>query len=166
VAARDRIRVDGPFAMPAMAVVLSFVGIVLLPMTWYLLFWHPAWVWMYWFDPEKIPTLAVIPLGIAIAGMVLIGYHIGGRLMRQRHRARVGLYIVIAGALIVLIGAVVTWNAVGYVGTYEEWKGKRALPLMEVKLGYVMVAMVLGIAVASAFAATELNRDSRRVRSR
>ena len=58
------------------------------------------------------------------------------------------------------------WNRLGNYGTYVEYMDERALPIMSVKLGYVLVAMGFGAAVAAGIVAVELMRDSRRVRSR
>ena len=51
-------------------------------------------------------------------------------------------------------------------GSYRDWEGGRALDLMDVKLGYVLAALVPGIVAAAGYVALELFRDSRRVRSR
>lgn len=165
--ARDRIRADGPFASPSFLVVLMFAAIVLLPMTFYLYVWHPAWAWMYFVDPDNVPGLAIIPLCFLHAGLLIGGWYLAARLIRVG-RGRVVLYILATGGFIVLLGGVLAWSRLGYVGTFAEYwdEPRRALPIMQVKLGYVMIAMVLGFAVAAGMAALELVRDSRRVRSR
>jgi hypothetical protein len=167
VCARDRVRADGPFASPSFLVVLLFTGILLVPMTFYFYVWHPAWTWMYLVDPDRIPALAVIPLVFLHGAFVIGGWYGGARLIRAG-RARAAMYSIGVGGAVVLVATVTAWGRLGHVGTYQEFwdTPSRALPMMEVKLGYVMVAMVLGLAVAAGSVAVELVRDSRRVRSR
>jgi hypothetical protein len=165
VAARDRIRADGPFAQPAFTVVMLFTGVIIAPFTLYLYVAHAAWTWMYLLDPDKVPSLTLIPLLVLHGGMVVVGWYIGGRLVRAS-KSRVALYAAAATLLLLLLLVFPLWGRLGIYGTYDEYRERLALPLMEVKLGYVLVALMLGVAVAGAFAGLELLRDSRRVKSR
>jgi hypothetical protein len=165
VCARDRIRADGAFAAPSFVVVLLFTGLLLLPMTFYFYVWHPAWTWMYLLDPGRLPTLAVVPLVVMHGAVLIGGWYAGARLIRAG-KSRAAAYAVAGLTGVVLLATIVTWRRIGWVGTYEEFRDARALPIMEVKLGYVMAAMIIGMAVAIGSVAIELVRDSRRVRSR
>ena len=67
---------------------------------------------------------------------------------------------------VVLIGVLLSWQRLGHYGTYSEYGQGRSLPIMDVKLGYVLVTLVVGTFVSATILAIELLRDSRRVRSR
>jgi hypothetical protein len=163
--ARDRLRADGPFAYPAFPLVAAFAGIVVAPLTLYFYTVHAAWSWMYLVDPAGLPGLLIIPLLILHGGVVLAGFYLGARLVKAG-RERQLIYAVVAVAVVVVGGAALAWGRLGRYGTYLEFHDGRALALMEVKLGYVMVGVVLGIAAAAGFTALDLLRDARRVRSR
>jgi hypothetical protein len=60
----------------------------------------------------------------------------------------------------------ISWRRLSRYGSYDDFADGRALPIMDVKLGYVLVALVLGVAIAAFFAGFEIAQDSRRVRSR
>jgi hypothetical protein len=83
-----------------------------------------------------------------------------------RDKPKLAGFLVGSGALVVLIGVLLSWSRLGHYGTYTEYGQGRALPIMEVKLGFVLVALVVGTFVSAAILAVELLRDSRRVRSR
>ena len=78
----------------------------------------------------------------------------------------VGLYVLAAGGAGLLAAVALAWGRIGRYGTYGEFHGGRALPILEVKLGYVLVALVAGVGIAAGYVAMELRRDSRRVRVR
>ena len=51
-------------------------------------------------------------------------------------------------------------------GSYETFRAGRALPLGDVKLGYVLVAVTIGLWGSIAYVGLELWRDGRRAASR
>ncbi len=160
-------RAEGPFASPAFPLVAIFVGVILAPVTLYLYLAHPAWSWMYLVDPSGVPGLAMVSILVAHGGMTLGGWYGGARLVRAgKRKEQIGLYILAGGSLLLLVTIAASWGRVGRYGTYDEFHDGRALALMEVKLGYVLVALLLGIGAAAGFVALELMRDSRRVRVR
>ena len=146
---------------------MMFVGIVVVPFTLYLYAAHPAWMWMYLVDPDRVPGLALIPFLVLHGGMVVAGWYTGARLVRS-NKTRAAIYSAGGGAALVLLMVIPLWGRLGLYGTYEAFidQPTRALPIMEVKLGYVLVALILGAGAAALFVALELSRDSRRVRSR
>jgi len=145
--------------------VLIFLGLVLAPSTLYLYIAQPAWAWMYLLDPDNVPGLALLPILVGHLAFVLFGWFLGGRLVK-RGSTRVGLWICGGGALFVIVASMIAWNRMGMVGTHEQFLESRALPIMQMKLGYIMVAMVLAVLGASGYVLMELSRDSRRVRAR
>jgi hypothetical protein len=160
------VRAEGPFAWPAFPLVAIFIGVVLTPVTLYLYLAHPAWSWMYLFDPGDITGLTMASL-LAHAGMVMAGWYGGSRLLRaDKKKDLVAVYLLVGGALVAMVAIGLSWGRIGHYGTYVEFHDGRALELMEVKLGYVLVALALGVATAAGFVGLELMRDSRRVRAR
>jgi hypothetical protein len=160
------VRAEGPFAWPAFPLVAIFIGIVLTPVTLYLYLAHPAWSWMYLFDPGDITGLTMASL-LGHAGMVMAGWYGGARLLRaDKKKHLIAVYLLIGGALAAMVSIALFWGRIGRYGTYAEFHDGRALELMEVKLGYVLVALALGVATAAGFVGLELMRDSRRVRAR
>jgi hypothetical protein len=160
------VRAEGPFASPAFPLVAIFIGVVLTPVTLYLYLAHPAWSWMYLFDPSGVTGLTMASL-LAHAGMVVAGWYAGVRLVRAgKKKELVALYVLAGGTVLALVAIVLFWGRIGRYGTYVEFHDGRALQLMEVKLGYVLVALALGVATAVGFVGLELMRDSRRVRAR
>jgi hypothetical protein len=165
--ARDRVRSGGPFASPAFGLVAIFVGVVLLPMTLYLYLAHPAWSWMYLIDPAGVPGLVLVTLLLAHGGAALGGWYLGARLIRAGKRyEQIAAYGLAGASAVLLLLVSLAWGRIGRYGSYDEFHDGRTLSLVEVKLGYVLVALLVGTAVAAGFVALELMRDSRRVRAR
>lgn len=158
-------RADGPFAQPATAIVLMFLGLILAPITFYLYAAHGAWTWMYLVNPEAVPGFAILPLVVAHSGIVLLGWYVGARLI-MAGKIQVVAYAASGAAAICFLGLLILWGRLGRYGTYLEFEQGRALPIMDVKLGYVLVAIGVGVIASAAFVAFELLLDGRRVKSR
>jgi hypothetical protein len=163
--ARDRVRADGPLAAPAIRVLLVFTGMVVVPFTLYLYAIHPSWTWMYLVDPSELSGLVVVPAVCAHGGVLLGGWYLGSKLVRAGKVALAG-YLAAGGGLLVLLGTALLWGRLGRYGSYQDYLDERAIPIMQHKLGYVLVVMVVGGLIAASFVAVELVRDSKRVRSR
>jgi hypothetical protein len=163
--ARDRIKADGPFATPAFHLVVMHAAAVVAPVALYFYAAHPAWAWMYWVDPDKISGLAVIPLMVGHAALVIGGWYVGAIMIR--HNAA-GALLYIAGALalmilvIVVLGSDRLATATDYVG-YPKGAG---VGLLQVKLGFAFVVALLALFGSAVYVAIELGRDGRRVRAR
>jgi len=142
-----------------------FIGMILVPITFYLYVAHPSWAWMYLIDPDHIPGFAILPLVVAHAAMVAIGWYAGARLIEAKRDKVVG-YLALGGAFLTVLAVVLSWGRLGHYGTYREFHDGRSLPIMDVKLGYVLVALVFAIASSAGFMAVELVRDGRRAVSR
>jgi hypothetical protein len=159
------VRADGPFAAPAFPLVVIFIAIVLTPIALYLYLAHPDWSWMYLIDPADVPGLAIVPLLVLHGGFVVVGWYVGARLIRTS-RDRVALYALAGAALVVVLLVLIAWGRIGRYSSYDDFHAGRSLKILEVKLGYVLVGLALGIAAAAAYVCLELSRDSRRVRTR
>ena len=155
--AKDRIRVDGPFATPAFLLLLIYLGVAVLPATLYLYLAHSAWSWMYIVDPDNVPALAVVPMLVVHGGVLVAGWYGGAWLLRNDRRSVVLYTIGGASAVVALLVLILR----GRLGRYGETAG-----LLEVKLGYLLIALALAVGVATTYTALELVRDSRRVRAR
>ncbi len=163
--ARDRVRVDGPFATPAFVLVLLFVGAIVAPAALYLHLAHTAWSYLYLLDPDKLPHLAIVPLLAFHGGFVVGGWYLGARLLRADRR-RPAAYVAGIGGLCFVASLAIFSARLGSYGTYSDYQNGSTYGLFEVKLGYVLVTLVLAVGVSAGFVALELIRDSRRVRAR
>jgi len=138
-----------------------FVG----PVTLYLYAAHPAWSWMYLIEPGTIPGLFVLPMTVGQSVAILLAWYVGGILIRTG-RQRALAWSALAGVFLALLLAAVGHHRLGSYGSYEDFATGHTLGLMDVKLGYVLIAIVLGTVAAGGYLSLELLRDSRRVRAK
>jgi hypothetical protein len=87
--ARDRVRADGPFAAPAFPLVALHAATVVAPVALYFYAVHPAWSWMYWVDPKVVSGVAVLPLMVGHAGLVIAGWYVAAVALRGGGRGAV-----------------------------------------------------------------------------
>ena len=139
----------------------GFIG----PLTLYLYAAHPAWSWMYLVEPGSVHSLAVLPMTIGQAVAVLMAWYVGATLIRADKQRALGIASA-AGAGIVALFILLARGRLGSYGSFEDYAEGRTLGLMDVKLGYVLVAIGLGVCAAALYLAYVLLRDSRRVRTR
>lgn len=158
---RERIRIDGPFAAPAFWLVLTFAGVILIPVALYLYAAHPAWSWMYMVDPENVPSILLLPLLVGHGLVFLGGWWVGGKLIRA-HKTMPAIYGLLGGSVVLAVLTLLSWGRLGSYGTYSEFTDDRALNIMEVKLGYVLIVIFLGLGAAAVMVALQLLNDSRR----
>lgn len=144
---------------------LIFLGVVLVPTTLYLYWAHPAWSWLYLVDPGSVPGLAVVPVLVVLGGVFVGGWYLGARLIRS-DRGPIAAYVSAGGMALFMLLVLLLRGRLGSYGTYTEFQADTAAPLLERKLGWVLMALALGFAVSAGFTALELLRDSRRVRAR
>ena len=151
---------------PPLALVGTFVAILLWPTTAYLYLAHPDWSWLYLVDTDHVPRLVVVPLVAAATAAVGVGYWGAARLLAVVADRR-ALPAALAGlGAIVLLLAFLARERLLHDGSYGEYHAGRALPLFDVKLGYALVAVAVGVIGAAAFVAWELSQDGRRAQSR
>ena len=140
-------------------------AVVIAPVALYFYAVHPAWALMYWVDPAKVSGLAVLPLRVLHAGLVIGGWYGAGLLLR-RNQQPVALYI---GGGITLALLVLVIAGIGRISTaadYLGWETRQGKALFEVQLGWAFVISLLAMFGSAVYVAIELARDGRRVRSR
>jgi hypothetical protein len=159
------VRVDGPFASPAFPLVLVFLGVIALPTSLYFYLVHPAWSWLYLVDPALVPGIMIVPVMVAHGGALLGAWLAGAAVIRaDRDRALLGA---LGGATVALVAVgMLLSERLGAYGGYEVYQAGAAVGLLEVKLGYVLIAILLGLGAAAGYVAVELLRDSRSARQR
>ena len=163
--ARDRIRADGPFAAPAFQLIALHAGAIVAPVAAYFYAVHPAWAWMYWLDPDKLSGVAVLPLMVGHAMLVVGGWYLAALLIRRGYQ---GALFYVAGAigLILLMLVVAGVQRLTTAADYQGWKTKSGVSLFEVQLGWAFLVSLMALFGSAIYIAIELGRDGRRVRSR
>jgi hypothetical protein len=163
--ARDRIRADGAFAGPAFLFVVLHATVVIAPVALYFYAVHPAWAWHYWVDPAHVPILALVPLVVAHAGLVVAGWYGGARLLR-RERRDVALYLLGALSLAFLLATGLLFHRLTTDASYAAYHRGEGASFLEVELGWAVVTSLMATAGSAVYIAIELHRDGRRVRAR
>lgn len=161
---RDRIRADGPFAAPAFHLVALHAAAVVAPMALYFYLVHPAWSWMYWVDPKKLAGVAVLPLMVGHAVLVIGGWYVASILIRRGYQGAL-LYIGGAIALILLVLVVAGIGRLTTAAEYPSWQDE-GVSLLSVRLGWAFIVSLMALFGSAIYIAIELGRDGRRVRSR
>ena len=163
--ARDRIKADGPFAAPAFPLVALHAAAVVAPIALYFYAVHPAWSWMYWVDPHKLARVAVLPLMVGHAGLVIGAWYGASLLLRSGFG---GALLFLAGAiglalLVLVVGGIDRLSTAADYPGYAAHSGKG---LFDVQLGWAYVVSLLALFGSAVYVAIELGRDGRRVRAR
>jgi hypothetical protein len=138
---------------------------ILAPCALYFYLAHPAWTWLYLVDPARVPRIAVITI-LAAWSAACIGAYYGGAWLLRNGKERGLAGALAGGAAFVLLLLVLLRGRVFRYGSYGDWHDGRALSLGEVKLGYVLIAVMLGVVSSAVLVCLELRRDGRRVASR
>ncbi len=158
-------RADGPFAAPAFPLVALHAAAVVAPIALYFYAVHPAWSWMYWVDPEKLASVAVLPLMVGHCGLVIGGWYLSAILLRRGFINAV-LYIGAAIALALLVLVVAGINRLGTAADYYGWQVEKGVSLFNVQLGWAFMVSLLALCGSAVYVAIELRSDGRRVRAR
>ena len=120
---------------------------------------------MYWLDPKKVSGVALIPLMVGHAGLVIGGWYGASLLLRRGYQGAL-LYVGGALALILLVLVVAGIQRLSTAADYLGWKTQRGTSLFNVQLGWAFVVSLLALFSSAIYIAVELGRDGRRVRSR
>ena len=163
--ARDRVRADGPFAAPSFQLVLMHAGGVVAPIALYFYAAHPSWAWMYMVDPAHVPGIAILPLMVGHAVLVVGAYYAGTLLMRADKRKPL-LYTIGGIGVFTLILVLVARGRLGVSTSYAGYHAGRGRAIMEVPLGWAVVIALLARAGSVLYVALELTGDARRVRTK
>ena len=163
--ARDRIRADGPFSAPAFHLIVLHAAAIVAPVALYFYAVHPAWAWMYFFDPEKLAGVAVVPLMVGHAMLVIGGWYLASLLIRRGYQGAL-FYVAGAIALILLVLVVAGIQRLTTAADYQGWHTKSGVSLFAVQLGWAFLVSLMALFGSAIYIAIELGRDGRRVRSR
>lgn len=163
--ARDRIRADGGFAAPAFPLVCLHAAAVVAPIALYFYAVHPAWAWMYWVNPRRLSGVAVLPLMVGHAGLVIGGWYGAGLLLRRGYQGAL-LYAAAGIALVLLVLVVTGIPRLSTATDYLGWQAGQGTQLFAVQLGWAFIVSLLALFGSAIYIAIELGRDGRRVRSR
>lgn len=135
------------------------------PIALYFYAVHPAWSWMYWINPTKVAGVAVLPLMVGHAALVIGGWYGASLLLRRGYQGAL-LYVAGALALALLVLVVGGMNRLSTAADYLGWQAQRGVSLFAVQLGWAFMVSLLALFGSAIYIAIELGRDGRRVRSR
>jgi hypothetical protein len=138
---------------------------VVAPIALYFYAVHPAWSWMYWVDPAKISALAILPLLVGHAGLVLGGWYLAAILLRRGFQSAV-FYTGGAVVLALLVLVVSSIRRISTAADYLGWGANKGISVFSVQLGWAFLVSLLALLGSAVYIAIELRRDGRRVRSR
>lgn len=138
---------------------------ILIPCALYFYLAHPAWSWLYLVNPSRVPRVAVVTI-VAAWGAAVIGAYYGGAWLLRNGKERVLLGAIAVGFALIVLLVILLRHRLLHYGSYEDFARGRALALAQVKLGYVLIAVVIGVCAATAFVGWELRRDGRRAAAR
>ncbi|HJZ85824.1 MAG TPA: hypothetical protein VKN99_11670 [Polyangia bacterium] len=147
----------------ALHVGLAFEALVMWPTALYFYFAHPDWTWMYWLDPRRIPRGVVVLVLIVDAAALAAGLLLGYSLIRAGKFRELLLAICGNGAIVLTVLTLLRRRFFHY-GTFDDWQaGATLLPLVEVKLGWVLAISVLTVGGALGYASWQLHLAGRRI---
>ena len=163
--ARDRIKADGIFATPAFPLVALHAAAIVAPIALYFYTVHAAWAWMYWIDPDKVSGLAVLPLMVGHAALVIGGWYVSAFMLRRGLQGAL-LYVAGAVALLLLVLIAVGIGRLSYASDYAGWTAQTGISPFAVKLGWAFSVSLLALFEIRGLVAIELGRGhaARRVR--
>ena len=163
--AGDRIKADGSFASPAFPLVALHAGVVVAPIALYFYAVHPAWAWMYIFDPDKLAAIMVLPLMVCHAVLVIAAWY-GASLLIRKNLSGALIYVGGGVALVLVVMVVVGMHRLSTAADYIGYGAKRGSSLFAVQLGWAFVVSLLALFGSAVYVAIELGRDNRRVQAR
>jgi hypothetical protein len=120
---------------------------------------------MYWLDPKKLAGVAVLPLMVGHAGLVIGAWYVAAVLIRKNLQG--ALFYVAGGlGLTLLVLVVAGLNRLGTAADYAGYHSHHGVSLFAVQLGWAFVVSLLALFGSAIYVAIELGRDGRRVRAR
>ncbi len=131
------------------------LGVIAISVSLYVI--EPAWMWMYWVDPTRLPVVVVV-LAFVLYEVCFVG---GFALAAELERVRRNATWILAGAIGVAITAaeVATRTRLFHFGTLDEFAAGRAPlgldtspfhlePAMVIVLGPGLLAIVAIVVIA------------------
>jgi hypothetical protein len=147
-----------------LAAVLSFEAIIVWPVALYFYVVHPAWSWMYFVDPERLPTGISLLVLLGYVATLLGGYLGGWALLRAR-KDKILWGVLAAVGLALIVFLIACRSRVAHSGTFEEYHAGHALSVGEGKLGWALAATCTGMAIAIVLVGFTLWEQGKRSRS-
>jgi hypothetical protein len=131
------------------------LGVLAISLTLYAI--EPAWMWMYWVDPARLPIVAVALVFVLYEVCFVAGFALASELERWRRNATWW----VAGGMFVAINAaeIATWRRLFHFGTFAEYQAGKAVlgldfspfhlePAMAIVLGPGVIATVAVVVLA------------------
>jgi hypothetical protein len=120
-----------------------FQLLVFVPIGVYLIYYFPAWSWMYFINPRAHSIwLSVLAIGgyflLMVAGFALTQYFI------KRDRIRAARGVMVVGILGILCFYLLPIRRLGVIGTYEEFASGNALSIFQ-NLHWQISMVIIGI---------------------
>ncbi len=162
---RERIRADGPFGGPAFLFVVLHSAVVIGPIALYFCAVHPAWVWHYAVDPGHVPGLALVPLVVGSAALVIAGWY-GGAFLLRRDRRDIALYVLGGLGVTFALTTLLLYHRLTTDATYAQYHAGEGSGFLDVELGWAVITSLMATAGSGFYVVLELLRDARRVRAR
>jgi len=130
-------------------------GVLAISIALYVL--EPAWMWMYWVDPAKLPIVVVVLSFLVYEFCYVAGFALAAELERWRRNATWAVAIVMFGAI--NAAEVATRTRLFHFGSFDEFAaGKAPLgldfspfhlePAMAIVLGPGVIATVAVVVLA------------------
>jgi hypothetical protein len=164
--ARPRVRAEGPWPATSVLAVGIFAAVIAAPCTAYLYLAEPDWALLYLVNAVHVPPIFVVPVAAIAVGALFGGFYGGARLVRSPQLARHHVKILAGAGVLLLVVAVLLRVRLGTVGTTAAFRAGSALPLGAVKIGYVLVALAVGVMASAGYTGWEIVRDGRRAPAR
>lgn len=162
--ASDRLRTDGSFPRPSFWLLVIFFVTIRIPMTAYLYVGHSDWSVHYLTDAATLPVYALPLFLVAGALSMLLTWYVSSVFIQMEKRI-LALLLLVATTVGVSVCVLVMTDRLTAYGSYRAYTQNLTLGIMEVKLGYVLVAWIVGTTSAASFVCLELHRDARRARA-
>ncbi len=159
-------RVEGPWPATSVLAVGIYAALIAAPCTAYLYLAEPDWALLYLVNAAHVPPIFVVPVVALAMGALFGGFHGGARIVRSPRLAGHHVKILAAAGAAILLIAVLLRARLGTVGTAAAFRAASALPLGEVKIGYVLVALAAGVMAGAGYTGWEIVRDGRRASAR
>jgi len=120
---------------------------------------------MYWLDPSRLAKVAILPLIVGHAALVVGGWYGASVLIRKGYQGAL-LYAAGAIALVLLVLFVAGIHRLSTAAEYQAFHEGQGVPLFAVQVGWAFLVSLLALFGSAIYVAIELGRDGRRVRAR